>query len=90
MVGVAVRDVHCSTAPRVGEDENRIVLPVVELECADAGTCVIGSDARGRWIGQASADERFERGQVVTMTFSLERAYWFDLTTGRTLVTPTG
>ncbi|MSQ93174.1 MAG: ABC transporter ATP-binding protein [Gemmataceae bacterium] len=90
MVGVAVRDVHCSTAPRAGEDENRIVLPVAELECAGAGTCVIGSDARGRWIGQAGPDERFERGQAVTMAFSLAQAYWFDLTTGRTLVTPTG
>ncbi len=90
MMGIAVRDVRCSTAPGASEDDNRITLHVRELECADAGICVLGNDAQGRWVGQATLDERFERGQAVTMTFSLAQAYWFDCTTGRTLVAPTG
>jgi multiple sugar transport system ATP-binding protein len=90
MIGVAACEVRCSTAPGIGEAESRITLPVAEIECAEAAACVIGSDARGRWMGLAGLDERFEKGQVVTMTFSLARAYWFDIATGRTLVAPTG
>lgn len=90
MMGIAVRDVHCSTAPGSGEDDIRFTQHVRELECADAGICVLGSDERGRWLGLAEPAEVLERGQVVTMTFNLARAYWFDSTTGRTLVAPTG
>ena len=90
MIGVAVEDVRCTTAPVAGSDEVRITLPVQELESCDDAICVIAAEPRGRWIGRASLDERFERGQTVTMAFSMARAYWFDAATGRTLAVRTG
>jgi ABC-type sugar transport system ATPase subunit len=89
VLGVAVEDVRCSTAGADDGDTVQITLPVQELESSDEGTCVIGVGPGGRWVGRACLDEPLERGQAVTMTFSLARAYWFDVKTGRTLALPT-
>ena len=90
MMGVAVEDTRCSTAPTADEDHVCLTLPVQEFETGDDVIFVIGTDAAGCWIGRARFDERLERGQTVTMTFSMARAYWFDEATGRTLALPTG
>jgi ABC-type sugar transport system ATPase subunit len=89
VLGVAVEDVKCSTASAADGDVVRLTLPVQELESCDDAMCVVGLGAGGRWVGHACLDEPLERGQAVTMTFPLARAYWFDARTGRTLALPT-
>ena len=74
---------------RAEDGEIRVVLAVREQECTAAGNWVLAADKRGPWIGQAVGAERFQRGQAVTMVFSMERAFWFDSATGRTLIAPT-
>ncbi len=89
MMGIPATEVHCTTG-RTGEDaEVRVLLKVHELECSATRSWVIGADIRGRWIGRADDAERLERGQEVTMRFSMTRAYWFDAATSRTLFAPT-
>jgi ABC-type sugar transport system ATPase subunit len=88
MVGVPASAVHCTTAADAPDGDVRLVLPYRDQECGWSGNWVIASDARGRWIGRAGDDERFERGQALSMTFSMSRAYWFDAATGRTLLAP--
>jgi multiple sugar transport system ATP-binding protein len=99
MMGIPAAGVHCTTS-RTGEEADvRLPVKVCEIECSAAGIWVIGvfpqplsQGERGerRWFGQADDAECFERGQEVTMTFSMNRAYWFDAATGRTLFAPTG
>ncbi|MBI3822784.1 MAG: ABC transporter ATP-binding protein [Planctomycetes bacterium] len=90
IIGVAVEDVRCSTAPDAAPDDIRVMLPVLDVESGDDSNSVVAGDSWRRWIGRAPLDERFDKGQSVTMTFSLGRAYWFDHTTGRTLAAPAG
>lgn len=99
LMGVTAADVRCSTRLDDAADDIRIALKVQEMECSAAGNWVIGvclqtpsREERGvrRWIGRADDAERFARGQEVTMTFSMSRAYWFDSVSGRTLYAPTG
>jgi ABC-type sugar transport system ATPase subunit len=90
MMGVAVEDVHCTTAPAEDEDQVRLELPVQRLESGDERTMVIAGDERGRWVGHAGLGERLEPGQKATMRFALADTYWFDSTTGRTLAAPAG
>jgi len=90
MMGVAAYDVRCSTASPAGEDDPQIVSHILDLESRDEDVGVTSGSAGTRLVGRASADERLERGQAVTMTFSMARAYWFDADTGRTLALPTG
>ncbi len=86
-LGIAARAVRCSTERCLDEELIHLAVPVLEQEVTPAGTWIVGGDARGRWIGQA-ANERFSRGQGMTMTFSMQQAYWFDHATGRTLAAP--
>jgi ABC-type sugar transport system ATPase subunit len=90
IMGVPVEDVCCTTASLASADEVCVVLPVKELESGDERIGVIAADARGRWNGRAKPDERLERGQAVTMAFTLAKAYWFDAQSGRTLAAPAG
>ena len=87
ILGIAARAVRCSTERCLDEELIQLSFPVLEQEITPAGTWIVGGDARGRWIGQ-SANERFSRGQGMTMTFSMQQAYWFDHATGRTLAAP--
>jgi hypothetical protein len=86
-LGIAARAVRASTERCLDEELIHLAFPVLEQEITPAGTWIVAGDARGRWIGQA-ASERFSRGQGVTMTFSMQQAYWFDHATGRTLAAP--
>lgn len=90
MIGIAAHEVRCSTEPARSDDIVSLRLPVRSEEADLHGTWIIAGDERGRWIGRLGVQERVERGQVVLMTFSMSRAYWFDAVTGRTLVAPTG
>jgi ABC-type sugar transport system ATPase subunit len=89
MLDIAAGDVRCGCNQDGGDDEILLTLPVQQHERSATGNWVIAADGRGRWVGRASEADFFERGQAVTMAFSLARAYWFDSTTGRTLVAPT-
>lgn len=88
IVGIPAADVQCTTA--VGGLGDLIGIPakVQELEFTTTGNWVIGSHARGRWIGRADDSERLEIGQDVTMLFSVTRLHWFDTATGRSLALP--
>jgi hypothetical protein len=85
-----VEAVRCTTAATIPVDIIRFDLPVLDLELGADVTEVIAENGDSRWCGRAKPDERFERGQKATMTFSLSDAYWFDAATGRTLAAPTG
>ena len=88
MMGIAASEVR-GGGELGGDEDVRFALPVQQQEHSAAGNWLIAADARGRWIGRAASDERFHRGQVVMMAFSMARAFWFDNVTGRTLVVPT-
>jgi len=90
MIGVPAVDVRCTTAAVAGDEDVRLLIEYRDQECGWANNWILGVGKQGRWVGRADDDERFERGQAVTMTFSMTRAFWFDAATGRTLLTPTG
>ena len=89
LLGIAVREVRAGADVRADEGEICLRLAVRQQEFNAAGNWVIAADERGPWIGRAVGNERFQRGQAVTMAFSMDRAFWFDSLTGRTLVAPT-
>jgi ABC-type sugar transport system ATPase subunit len=86
-LGIPARAVQCSSQRCLDNELISLSLRTQQFEATPAGTWVIASNQRGTWIGQ-SASERFSRGQDATMTFSMQDAYWFDHTTGRTLAAP--
>ncbi len=91
MIGIPAAHVRCTTSRAAGDDVDvRLMLKVMDVETLAAGSWVIGSVGEKAWIGRADDDERFERGQEIAMTFSLQQAYWFDVATGRTMFAPTG
>lgn len=90
MIGIPAAEVRCTTAVLDVEDLIRMVVKVCDLECSPSGNWVIGNREAGRWVGQADEAERFERGQEVNMAFAMNRAYFFDSLTGRTLYAPAG
>jgi ABC-type sugar transport system ATPase subunit len=87
-IGIAVRDVRSGADVCAGDDEVSLAMTVSDLECTAAGDWVIAANERGSWIGRAYGDERMERGQAVTMAFSMDRAFCFDSLTGRTFLAP--
>jgi ABC-type sugar transport system ATPase subunit len=88
IVGIAVGDVRSGCDVHADDGEVSLRMAVRAYEHAVAGNRVIAANERGSWIGRAMGDEYMERGQAVTMAFSMDRAYWFDSQTGRTLVAP--
>ena len=86
IIGIAVRAVRCGSDVHAEDGEVSLRLIVRDQECTAAGNWVIA--AEGAWIGGAVGNERFQRGQAVTMAFSMDRAFWFDSLTGRTLIAP--
>jgi ABC-type sugar transport system ATPase subunit len=88
IIGIAIRDVRTGSDVHAEDGEVSLRMTVSEWECTAAGNWVIAANKRGSWIGRAVASERFERGQAVTMAFSMDRAFCFDSLTGRTLIAP--
>ena len=89
IVGIAANDVRCTSQLVRSDEDVCLQLPMQTEERSLTDTWVLAGH-EVRWTGRPEADERLERGQVVMMTFSMSRAYWFDALTGRTLVAPTG
>jgi multiple sugar transport system ATP-binding protein len=88
IMGVAVSEVRSGADVHAEEGEVSLRMAVSAYEHAEAGNRVIAANERGSWIGRAVGNEQLERGQAVTMAFSMDRAFWFDSRTGRTLVAP--
>jgi ABC-type sugar transport system ATPase subunit len=87
ILGIAACDVRCDAEHPRQTGEIRLTMPVLQRECSSAGTWIIAGDGRSRWIGRGQG---FEQGNEVTMSFSMERGYWFDGITGQTLCAPAG
>lgn len=85
-LGIAARAVRASSERCLDPERIALALRVVDLEITPAGAWIIASadDNRGQWVGQSDG-ERFSSGQNVTLSFSMQDAYWFDHATGRTL-----
>jgi len=90
IVGIAAQDVWCDADAAPGDNAVRLVLPVLAQESTTAGDWVIAGDSRGQWVGRLASRLHYRRGDKVTMVFTMERAFWFDSATGRTLHARTG
>ena len=83
---IAAGAVRCDDGRHQDADEIRLTMPVLQRECSSAGTWIIAGDSRGRWIGRGHSDQ----GAEATMTFAMERGFWFDSVTGQTMCAPAG